>query len=142
MCWMRSLMFSKVGAEALAALRRSDSISPCIADSWLARSADRADGRVAVGERDPEVGLEPLDRVGDLTAVVTPQDHVERVLSLVHRQRVVAGVGHVLILADGKTLVSVSVGPCRVDRVRRPCPGPGSRPVWRRGPASDRRGSG
>ena len=42
MCWMRSLMFSNVGAEALAALRRSDSISPCIADSWLARSADRA----------------------------------------------------------------------------------------------------
>jgi hypothetical protein len=28
MCWMRSLMFSKVGACACAALRRSDSISP------------------------------------------------------------------------------------------------------------------
>ena len=42
MCWMRSLMFSNVGAEAVAALRRSDSISPCIADSCPARSAVRA----------------------------------------------------------------------------------------------------
>ena len=41
MCWMRSLMFSKVGAFAVAALRRSDSISACIDDSWLARSAER-----------------------------------------------------------------------------------------------------
>ena len=42
MCWMRSLMFSNVGAEAVAALRRSDSISPCSADSWPAMSDDRA----------------------------------------------------------------------------------------------------
>src|SRR3954453_22041942 len=44
MCEMRSLMVSKVGAGAVAALRRSASISPCIAESWLARSADRATG--------------------------------------------------------------------------------------------------
>ena len=41
MCWMRSLMFSNVGALAVAALRRSDSISACIADSWLAMSDER-----------------------------------------------------------------------------------------------------
>ncbi len=100
MCWMRSLMFSKVGAEALAALRRSCSISPWRAESWLAMSAERLDRGVPVGERDTEVGFEPLDRVGDLTAVVPPQNDVERVLSLVHRQRIVAGVAHVVILAD------------------------------------------
>ena len=105
---MRSLMFSNVGAEAVAALRRSDSISPCSADSWPAMSDERRDGGVAVGEGDPEVGLEPLDRVGDLAAVVPPQHDVERVLSLVHRQRFVAGVAHVLILADAQTLVRVS----------------------------------
>ncbi|MBN1093654.1 hypothetical protein JKP75_14470 [Blastococcus sp. TML/M2B] len=60
------------------------------------------DGGVAVGEGDPEVRLEALDGVGDLAAVVPPHDQVERVLHLVHGQ-IVAGVAHVVILADGGT---------------------------------------
>src|SRR3712207_7895256 len=49
--------------------------------------------RSPVGERDAEIGLEPFDGVGHLTAVVSPQDDVERVLGLVHRQ-IAAGVAH------------------------------------------------
>jgi hypothetical protein len=41
MCWMRSLMFSKVVGPEDAALRRSESISPCSAESWPARSDER-----------------------------------------------------------------------------------------------------
>ncbi len=94
-------MFSKVGADAVAALRRSDSISPCSAGELAGEVGRAAHGGVTVGERDPEVGLEPFDRLGDLTAVVPPQDDVERVLGLVHRQRIAAGIGHGLILAEG-----------------------------------------
>ena len=44
--------------------------------------------------------FEPFDRVRDLTAVIPPQDHVERVLSLVHRHHVAVRVAHEGILAD------------------------------------------
>src|SRR5690606_28366368 len=69
-----------------------------------------ADGGVTVGQRDPEVLLEPLDRLGHLIAVVAPQLHVERVSGLVVRQQIAAGVGHGLIFADGRSPVSVSAG--------------------------------
>jgi hypothetical protein len=68
------------------------------------------DRGVTVGQGDAELGLEPLDGVGHLTAVVSPQHDVERVLGLVVRQQFAAGIGHVLILAEGSPCVSVSGG--------------------------------